>query len=228
MAELYDLYRVDHVVGLYRTYFFPSDGSPAAFVPADEPAQIANGERVLGLLSEGARVIAEDLGTVPDFVRASLERLGIPGYRVQRWEKNWEAGGRPSAIRPVAGGLGRDDRHARHRVAGGLVRRALAGGAGALLALAALAGLRERAPDRFDDGVRDALLRRSTAPARTSCSCPFQDALGDAGAGERPGHGHRRELDLPDADGPRGAAGDRGLARRLRALAARPGRLAGR
>ena len=40
----------------------------------------------------GAEVIAEDLGTVPDFVRASLQRLDVPGFKVLRWER---AGTRP-------------------------------------------------------------------------------------------------------------------------------------
>ena len=107
LAELYGAYRVDHVVGLYRTYFLPNDGGPPAFVPDTEPAQILNGERVLAAFSRGARVIAEDLGTVPDFVRASLDRLGIPGYRVLRWEKDETvfrdpASGRPSRWPPPA------------------------------------------------------------------------------------------------------------------------------
>jgi 4-alpha-glucanotransferase len=46
-------------------------------------------------LDSGAAVIAEDLGTVPDFVRASLCRLGIPGYKVFRWEREWEQPDQP-------------------------------------------------------------------------------------------------------------------------------------
>jgi 4-alpha-glucanotransferase len=30
----------------------------------------------------GCRIIAEDLGTVPDYVRQSLARLGVPGFKV--------------------------------------------------------------------------------------------------------------------------------------------------
>jgi 4-alpha-glucanotransferase len=33
-------------------------------------------------------VLAEDLGTVPDFVRASLAAIGIPGTKVLRWEND--------------------------------------------------------------------------------------------------------------------------------------------
>jgi 4-alpha-glucanotransferase len=40
-------------------------------------------------------IIAEDLGTVPDFVRASLAEHEIPGFRVLRWERHWKALGQP-------------------------------------------------------------------------------------------------------------------------------------
>jgi len=96
MAALFDGYRVDHLVGFYRTYFRPHDGGPAQFTPADEEAQIALGERVLGTLREaGAEIIAEDLGTVPDFVRESLARIGVAGYKVLRWERHWHRDGQP-------------------------------------------------------------------------------------------------------------------------------------
>jgi len=95
-ADLFDGYRVDHLVGFYRTYFRPHDGSPASFTPADESEQIALGERVLGVFREpGAEITAEDLGTVPASVRASLARLDVPGYKVFRWEREWDLEGQP-------------------------------------------------------------------------------------------------------------------------------------
>lgn len=95
-AELYGGYRVDHLVGFYRTYFRPLDGSAPRFTPADEASQVALGERVLGIFREpGSEIIAEDLGVVPDFVRASLARLDVPGYRVFRWEREWHDPGQP-------------------------------------------------------------------------------------------------------------------------------------
>jgi 4-alpha-glucanotransferase len=88
-ADLYDGYRVDHLVGFYRTYFRDRNGA-AEFTPPDQPAQEQLGERVLAVLREpGPEIIAEDLGTVPDFVRASLARLNVPGYKVLRWERYW-------------------------------------------------------------------------------------------------------------------------------------------
>jgi 4-alpha-glucanotransferase len=91
-GELYDLFRVDHVVGLYRTYAIPvQDGGTSGFVPPDEADQLTQGHEVLTAIleeaTEAAAVVAEDLGTVPPWVRASLTELGIPGYKVLRWEK---------------------------------------------------------------------------------------------------------------------------------------------
>jgi 4-alpha-glucanotransferase len=87
-AEMYDAFRVDHVVGLYRTYGRPIDKSAAFFVPKDPPQQKEQGERILRMLGEKAVVLAEDLGTVPDFVRASLAEIGVPGTKVLRWEND--------------------------------------------------------------------------------------------------------------------------------------------
>jgi 4-alpha-glucanotransferase len=51
---------------------------------------------VLGVFkSTGVEIVAEDLGTVPDFVRESLARLAIPGYKVFRWERHWHSPGQP-------------------------------------------------------------------------------------------------------------------------------------
>jgi 4-alpha-glucanotransferase len=95
-ADLFDGYRVDHLVGFYRTYFRPHDGSPPQFTPADPEAQLALGERLLGVFREpGADIIAEDLGVIPEFVRASLARLAVAGYKVFRWERKWHSEGQP-------------------------------------------------------------------------------------------------------------------------------------
>src|SRR5207249_2443146 len=89
-ARLFDAVRVDHVVGYYRIWIL-CPGADGRFLPDDEGAQLALGERLLGVALGAAgdtRVIAEDLGTVPPFVRRSLAALGIPGYRVLRWEED--------------------------------------------------------------------------------------------------------------------------------------------
>jgi 4-alpha-glucanotransferase len=95
-ADLFDGYRVDHLVGFYRTYGRPKDGRAPYFTPGEERDQIALGEKVLEILRQpGSEIIAEDLGTVPDFVRESLARLGVPGFKVFRWERHWHTEGQP-------------------------------------------------------------------------------------------------------------------------------------
>ncbi len=229
MADLYGLYRVDHVVGLYRTYYFPGDGSPAAFVPADEPAQIANGERMMALFSRRARVIAEDLGVVPDFIRRSLDRLAIPGYRVQRWERDWDLPGQPfrdpaewPEVSVATTGTHDTDALADwYESLGDADRRAL-------LALPGLASLRGRAPARFDDGVRDALLELLYASRSDLLLLPFQDLLG-----------HRERVNVPGTVNDQNwtyrmpttlsrLLADPGPRRRLRSLAERHGRIPSR
>jgi 4-alpha-glucanotransferase len=94
-ASLYDGFRVDHVIGFYRSYVRMPDGA-AGFQPSGESAQRAQGERLLTVFGgEDATIIAEDLGTVPDFLRESLAELGIPGMKVLRWEREWQAPGKP-------------------------------------------------------------------------------------------------------------------------------------
>ena len=91
---LYDLIRIDHVVGLYRTFNFGADpDEPGIFMPANEDQQRIQGEEIIRIIREEGgttELIAEDLGTVPPWVRDSLTGLGVPGYRVMQWERvNW-------------------------------------------------------------------------------------------------------------------------------------------
>jgi 4-alpha-glucanotransferase len=89
-SELYDLYRVDHVVGYFRQWQWrtPTDG---AFDIMEEGAQMSRGRALLECMQSASSreaVIAEDLGVIPDFVRSSLNELGIPGYKVIPWERD--------------------------------------------------------------------------------------------------------------------------------------------
>jgi 4-alpha-glucanotransferase len=98
---LYDLVRIDHVVGLFRTFSFGISDlvtEKGKFTPEIEDEQRAQGESVLSAIKEEAgdmQLIAEDLGTVPPWVRKSLTALGIPGYKVMQWERNWDAPEQP-------------------------------------------------------------------------------------------------------------------------------------
>jgi 4-alpha-glucanotransferase len=181
-AELYDLYRIDHVVGFYRIYVRPKDGSPPHFVPADEREQLALGETLLKVLGGGARVVAEDLGVVPNFVRESLTRLGIPGYRVLRWEREWKAPGQPfhdpaACPRLSVATSGTHDTETMAEWWEAMPdeeRRAI-------LEIPALARLRAtpgRAPTRFTPEVHDALLETLYGAGSDLVVLPVQDAFG--------------------------------------------------
>jgi len=228
MADLYGVYRVDHVVGLYRTYYFPSDGTPPAFIPVGEKAQTLNGERVLRLLSRDARVIAEDLGTVPDFVRASLERIEIPGYRVLRWERQWHDPGQPfrdpakwPRVSVATTGTHDTDSTAEWFEAMAPDERK------AFLALPALAKVRERAPARFDDGVRDAILELVYASGSDLLLLPFQDAFGMRERVNVPGTVNDENWTYRIPRDLSALHADRAGRERLRDLARRTGRIAG-
>jgi len=103
-SALYDGYRIDHLVGLYRMYVRPIDkATPAFFDPADEAVQLHLGQTLVQVLrgfDEKTDVFAEDLGSIPRFVRESMARLDLPGLKVLRWERHWDRDGQPP-IDPV-------------------------------------------------------------------------------------------------------------------------------
>ena len=78
--------RIDHVMGLFRLWWVPA-GSTAAggtFVSYDADAML--GVVALEALRAGAVVIGEDLGTVEDRVRGSLDAAGVLGSAVLWFE----------------------------------------------------------------------------------------------------------------------------------------------
>lgn len=96
-THLYDLFRLDHVVGFFRIWAIPQ-GAPAKeghFIPDNPVLWIAQGKEILEMMLQATPMlpIAEDLGTVPPSVRACLRELGICGTRVMRWERDYERGG---------------------------------------------------------------------------------------------------------------------------------------
>ena len=114
-GRIFHLLRIDHVLGFYRIYAFPwrprrnkeflplnqqemlerTGGRAPHFAPRhDETAENCQanqreGEEYLRVLLEEAgatRVIGEDLGMVPNYVRPSLQSLGIAGFKIPQWE----------------------------------------------------------------------------------------------------------------------------------------------
>ncbi|HEX7489117.1 MAG TPA: 4-alpha-glucanotransferase, partial [Anaeromyxobacteraceae bacterium] len=225
-AELYGLYRVDHVVGLYRTYYRLHAGGKPAFTPAEEPAQTRNGEKMMAIFAQGARVIAEDLGVVPDFVRASLTRCGVPGYRILRWEREWKLKGQPFKDPTTwpALSVGTTGTHDTEAVAEWYEAMDPAERL-ALLALPGLGHLAASGAREFDEGVRDALLDLVYRSGSDLLLLPFQDALGSRERVNVPGTVNDRNWSYRMAMEVAALANDVATTQRLRGLAARSGRL---
>jgi 4-alpha-glucanotransferase len=178
-ADLYDGFRVDHLVGFYRTYVRDRDGN-AAFFPPDEPSQTSQGERLLAIFGEcGAQIVAEDLGSVPAFVRESMARLDVPGYKVLRWERFWEEPGRPfcdPATYPSVS-LATSSTHDTETLAEWWDSAP----PDERLAVAAMPSLRDRGLDPsldYCDAVRDVLLGALCSAGSNLVVIPVQDIFG--------------------------------------------------
>ncbi|HKP93775.1 MAG TPA: 4-alpha-glucanotransferase, partial [Chthoniobacterales bacterium] len=115
VRKIFHIYRIDHVLGFYRIYAFPwrptrnkeflplsweemlgrTGGAFPQFYPRDDSnpenceGNRREGEEYLRAVleeSRNTRVVGEDLGTVPDYVRPSLRSLGIAGFKIPQWE----------------------------------------------------------------------------------------------------------------------------------------------
>lgn len=89
-TELYDIFRLDHLVGFFRTYIFAPNAETGNFDVTTEQAQKDRGYHFLNMVLQEARgrlPVGEDLGVIPNYVRQLLIELKIPGYKVLRWER---------------------------------------------------------------------------------------------------------------------------------------------
>ena len=122
VRDLFHVFRIDHILGFYRIYSFPwrpernaeflpltreearerTGGRLPQFKPRDDEgwedreANRREGEALLHMVLEAAgdtRLIGEDLGTVPDYVRPNLTALGIAGFKIPIWEPDHHTGG---------------------------------------------------------------------------------------------------------------------------------------
>jgi 4-alpha-glucanotransferase len=104
-GKLYDIYRIDHMVGFFRTWLVPEDKrlKPHFDIEGDA-AQEDRGRRFLKALTASSRMLAvgEDLGLIPPFVGKVLGEAGVPGYKVLRWEKTGQKFTDPAAFPPVS------------------------------------------------------------------------------------------------------------------------------
>jgi len=94
----YDLYRIDHFVGIFRVWTIPlsepeeSGGLNGTFDPKDEAVWEAHGRRLLDVMLAATPMLpcAEDLGTVPDCSYTTIRDYGLVGTDVQRWVRDWK------------------------------------------------------------------------------------------------------------------------------------------
>ena len=95
--NFYDLFRIDHVIGVFRIWTIPvlepkeNAGLNGRFDPQDEGLWEAQGRKILSVMVSSTKMLpcAEDLGVVPECSYRVLEEFGIPGIDVQRWTKYW-------------------------------------------------------------------------------------------------------------------------------------------
>ncbi len=94
-SEFYDMFRIDHMVGFFRTWVIPRDiALKPDFDIKDEKGQRERGKRFLEAVASASRMlpVAEDLGLIPPYVTEVLTELKVPGYKVMRWEKGRDGG----------------------------------------------------------------------------------------------------------------------------------------
>lgn len=93
-TPLYHLYRLDHIVGLFRIWGIPSGKLPKEghYVPVDRALWRERGQHYLETFLQHCPLlpVGEDLGIIPHETRETMAELGIPGTKVMRWERHWK------------------------------------------------------------------------------------------------------------------------------------------
>ena len=229
-AELFDGYRVDHVIGFYRTYVRDA-GGVGRFTPEDPEAQKALGRTIMQVFqASGAAILAEDLGTVPGLPARVAERAAAcPATRCSAGSATGRAEGQPfldprgyAALSVTTTGTHDTESLAEWWDAAPLEERA------AVLKVPDLAGA------GFSTGVavrrRGCATRcwpRSIGPAPTCVVLPLQDIFGWRDRINVPGTVGTRQLDVAPAVSRRRPA-DARRCRRARRVPAPPRRETGR
>lgn len=91
--QFFHIYRIDHIVGLFRIWGIPKGEKPynGHFVPANPLLWIPQGREILEMMIDATTMlpVGEDLGVVLDEMIAVFKELGICGTRVIRWKRRW-------------------------------------------------------------------------------------------------------------------------------------------
>lgn len=121
LTDIFNIFRIDHILGFYRIYAFPwhpkrneeflplsedeakelTGGDLPRFMPRADDSMKHKAENLLAgdlylnailEAAEGAEVVGEDLGFVPEYVRPHLLEIGVAGFKVCHWERNAQGG----------------------------------------------------------------------------------------------------------------------------------------
>jgi 4-alpha-glucanotransferase len=94
--------RVDHVMGLHRLYWIPSGFEPSDGVYVRYPMEELLAVLTLESHRFGARIVGENLGTVPKAVDDALDRHRIDRMYVLQYETNPDKGDSLEPVEPAA------------------------------------------------------------------------------------------------------------------------------
>jgi 4-alpha-glucanotransferase len=191
--------RIDHVMGLFRLWWVPSDGSAADGAYVRYPAEDLLDIVALESSRAQALVVGEDLGTVEDGVREAMAEHGVLSYRLLWFEDDdpaeWPAASMAAITThdlPTVAGLwtGSDVDEQRERGTG--TDEELERGRASLLAH--LPGLPDDAPP--ERAVERAHELLATAPALL-LSATLDDAIAEERRPNMPGTTDRPNWSLP-------------------------------
>ncbi len=92
--------RIDHVLGLNRSFWIPNDGSPGGYIRQPFESLLA----VVAIEAERAAtvVVGEDLGLVPEGFRDAINGRGLYSYSVLQYERDQGGQFRPPEDLPTA------------------------------------------------------------------------------------------------------------------------------
>ncbi len=93
--NFFHLYRLDHIIGFFRTWNIPKGqpGSKGAFSPSDPNTWLDHGKQFLQVLIKSSKMlpIGEDL-VIPQTVKDTLRELGICGTNILTWQRTGAGG----------------------------------------------------------------------------------------------------------------------------------------
>lgn len=90
--NFYHIFRIDHVLGIFRIWKISLKKGKGWFEPKSKEKWKERGKKILSKIIKSTKMlpVAEDLGLVfPECLKV-LKELGILGMKVQRWQKDWK------------------------------------------------------------------------------------------------------------------------------------------